>query len=74
MGWQNVTKDVETLMMVSWVKGGMTEIFVQERIQRKAKQKLKMKEAMLSGQHVIIDLDFGAEMTKEQVPTPSRPH
>ena len=43
-------------------------MLAQERIQRKAKQKLKMRDALLSGQHVIIDLNFSAEMTKEQVP------
>ena len=45
----------------------MTALLMQERIESKARQKAKLKEAMLSGQHIIIDLDFGAEMTKEQV-------
>ena len=36
-------------------------------MQSKARQKEKLREAMLSGQHIIIDLDFGSEMTKDEV-------
>ena len=40
---------------------------LQERVQNKARQKQRLKEAMISGQHIIIDLDFTSQMTREQV-------
>lgn len=43
---------------------------MQERIQNKARQKQRLDEALVSGQHIIIDLDFGVQMTKEQVYLP----
>jgi len=39
----------------------------QERGQRKAEQKQKLRDAMSAGQHILIDLDFDGEMTEDQV-------
>jgi hypothetical protein len=40
---------------------------MQERMQRKADSKQKLKDAMEAGQHIIIDLDFDGEMNEDQV-------